>query len=73
LAACYGQMGRFEEAKTEGNRFMQLHPWDLERRDPPDPEYPHLPRALTGFVKSYKDPEDFLHWIDGWRKADMPA
>lgn len=73
IAAAYAQVGRIEEARVEAQRFMDLHPWEHERRTLPDPDFPNVPRALIWFVREYKKPEDFQHWIDGWRKAGLPV
>jgi TolB-like protein/Tfp pilus assembly protein PilF len=73
MAAAYGQLGRLEEARGEARKFMNLHPWEHERKTPPDVEFPNVPRALIGYVREYKKSDDFQHWIDGWRKAGLPV
>jgi TolB-like protein/Tfp pilus assembly protein PilF len=73
LAACYAQTGRLEIARSEASQFLEQHPADRETQRAPDPEFPKMSRALIGYVRLYENPNDFLHWIEGWRKAGLPV
>jgi len=57
LAACYGHLGRNEEARTLWQEALRISPgYSLE----------HRRRVLP-----YKDPADFEHVVDGLRKAGL--
>jgi adenylate cyclase len=57
LAACYGHLGRIEEARTLWQQALRINPgYSLE----------HRRRVLP-----YKDPADFEHVVDGLRKAGL--
>lgn len=57
LAACYGQLGRFDEAREVWKEVFRVNPdYSLEHR-----------RA----VLPYKNPADFEHVVDGLRKAGL--
>jgi tetratricopeptide (TPR) repeat protein len=57
LAAAYGQMGQFEEAREAWREAMRVNPgYSLEHRRK---------------VLPYKNPEDFEKVIDGLRKAGL--
>lgn len=57
LAACYGQLGRFDEAREVWEEVFRVNPdYSLEHR-----------RA----VLPYKNPADFEHVVDGLRKAGL--
>jgi len=59
LAACYGHLGRAEEAQALWREVMRINPeYSLE----------HRRRVLP-----YKDPADFERIVDGLRKAGLPA
>ena len=59
LAACYGHLGRMEEAQAQWREVMRINPdYSLE----------HRRRVLP-----YKDPADFERIADGLRKAGLPA
>jgi adenylate cyclase len=58
LAAAYGQMGHFEEAREAWREALRVNPtYSLEHRRK---------------VLPYKNPEDFEKLIDGLRKAGLP-
>src|SRR5262249_17479610 len=58
LAACYGHLGRAEEAQTLWQEVLRINPdYSLE----------HRRRVLP-----YKDPADFERVVDGLRKAGLP-
>ena len=58
LAACYGHLGRAEEARTSWHEALRINPgYSLE----------HRRRVLP-----YKDPTEFEHVLDGLRKAGLP-
>ena len=57
LAACYGQMGRLEEARAEWREALRVNPdYSLEHRRK---------------VLPYKNPADFESVVDGLRKAGL--
>ncbi len=58
LAACYGQLGRIEEARTE---------WARALRDNPNYSLEHRQRVLP-----YDDTSYLEHFLDGLRKAGLP-
>jgi tetratricopeptide (TPR) repeat protein len=59
LAACYGHLGRVEEAQAQWQELMRINPgYSVEHR-----------RRLL----HYKDPADFQRFVDGLRKAGLPA
>jgi adenylate cyclase len=59
LAACYGHLGRVEEAQAQWREVMRINPdYSLE----------HRRRVLP-----YKEPADFERIADGLRKAGLPA
>jgi adenylate cyclase len=58
LAAAYGQMGQFEEAREAWREALRVNPaYSLEHRRK---------------VLPYKNPEDFEKIVDGLRKAGLP-
>ena len=58
LAACYGHLGRIDEAKAEWAEVSRINPeFSLEQRRK---------------VLPYKDPADFEKIVDGLRKAGLP-
>jgi adenylate cyclase len=58
LAAAYGQMGQFEEAREAWREALRVNPaYSLE----------HSRKVLP-----YKNPEDFERVIEGLRKAGLP-
>ena len=57
LAACYGHLGRSEEAQAEWREALRINPgYSLEHRRK---------------VLPYKNPEDFERMVDGLRKANI--
>jgi adenylate cyclase len=58
LAACYGHLGRIEEARTAWAELLKVNPnFSLEQR---------------ARVLPYKDPRDFQRIADGLAKAGLP-
>jgi tetratricopeptide (TPR) repeat protein len=58
LAAAYGQMGQFEEAREAWREALRVNPtYSLEHRRK---------------VLPYKNPEDFERVLEGLRKAGLP-
>jgi len=58
LAACYGQLGRIEEARAEFAAIRKLDP--------------DLTIASVTSKTAYKYPADLEHYLDGLRKAGLP-
>jgi adenylate cyclase len=58
LAACYGHLGRLEEARAMWAELMQVNP--------------HFSLAQRERVLPYKDPRDFQRIADGLAKAGLP-
>jgi adenylate cyclase len=57
LAACYGEMGRIDEARAEWREALRVNPdYSLEHRRK---------------VLPYKDPDDFERLVRGLRKAGL--
>ena len=57
LAACYGYLGRFDEARVEWREMLRINPeYSLEYRRK---------------VLPYKNPADFESVVDGLRKAGL--
>ena len=69
LAACYGQMGRISDARTEAELFVKARQRELEERGEP------LPRATLDLAlvraDRYRNPSDREHFLDGLRKAGL--
>ena len=58
LAACYGHLGRIEEARAAWAELLKVNPnFSLEQR---------------ARVLPYKDPRDFQRIADGLAKAGLP-
>jgi adenylate cyclase len=58
LAACYGQLGRVEEARQAWGEALRVNPaYSLDQRRK---------------VLPYKNPEDFEKLVEGLRKAGLP-
>jgi adenylate cyclase len=58
LAACYGQLGRVDEAREAWREALRVNPaYSLEHRRK---------------VLPYKKPEDFERLVEGLRKAGLP-
>ena len=59
LASCYGQLGRFEEARAAWAEVLRIAPnFSIERRR---------------HILPFKNPDDFELRIEGMRKAGLPA
>ncbi len=58
LAACYGQLGRIEDALAESEAIRRLDP--------------HFTLASVMSKTAYKDRADLEHYLDGLRKAGLP-
>jgi adenylate cyclase len=58
LAACYGHMGRLDEARAAWTGLLEVNP-----------DFSLTQRAR---VLPYKDPADFLRIVDGLAKAGLP-
>ena len=58
LAACYGQLGRAEEARAALAEMQRLQPRNAERQ--------------WEIANPYADPAHRAHFIDGLRKAGLP-
>ena len=58
LAACYGQLGRIEDALAESEAIRRLDP--------------HSTLASVMSTTAYKDRADLEHYLDGLRKAGLP-
>jgi adenylate cyclase len=59
LAACYGQLGRHEDARLALDELRRLVPKDSERH--------------WDLTHPYVDPADRAHLVDGLRKAGWDA
>jgi adenylate cyclase len=58
LAACYGHLGRIDEARAAWAELMKVNPaFSLAQRE----------RVLP-----YKEPRDFQRIVDGLAKAGLP-
>jgi adenylate cyclase len=58
LAACYGHLGRIEEARAAWAELLKVNPnFSLEQR---------------ARVLPYKDPRDFARIVEGLAKAGLP-
>ena len=58
LAACYGHLGRTEEARAAWAALLEVNP-----------DFSLTQRAA---VLPYKDPADFQRIVDGLAKAGLP-
>ena len=59
LASCYGQLGRFEEARAAWAEVLRISPnFSIERRR---------------HILPFKNPDDFERRVEGMRKAGLPA
>ena len=59
IASCYGQLGRFEEARAAWAEVLRIAPnFSIERRR---------------HVLPFKNPDDFERRIEGMRKAGLPV
>lgn len=69
LAACYAQMGRLGEARSEAGAFVRERSRELnENGDALPANTLDLARARAG---RYRDPADREHFLDGLRKAGL--
>jgi len=59
LAACYGHLGRAEDARVEWEEAIRINPdYSIEKRRK---------------ILPYKNPADFEHVIEGLRRAGISA
>ena len=59
LASCYGQLGRFEEARAAWAEVLRIAPnFSIERRR---------------HILPFKNPDDFERRVEGMRKAGLPV
>jgi adenylate cyclase len=73
LAAAYAKLGRTNDARAEIVRLQPWPaPWDIQDAEK-DVEFPNVPKALIAYLRCYRDPETFLDWIDGFRRAGLPV
>jgi TolB-like protein/Tfp pilus assembly protein PilF len=70
LAACLGQLGRFEEARKEATMFINIREKELKERGEPVPAGA-LDLALER-ADRYRNQADRDHFLDGLRKAGFP-
>jgi adenylate cyclase len=69
LAACYAQMGRLEEARSESDAFVrERHRGLSENGEAPPANDLDLARARAD---RYRNPIDREHFLDGLRKAGL--
>jgi tetratricopeptide (TPR) repeat protein len=69
LAACYAQMGRLDEARSESDAFVSERQRELKDRDEAPPRS-RLDLALAR-ADRYRNPLDREHFLDGLRKAGL--
>ena len=70
LAACLGQLGRFEEAQQEATMFINIREKELKERGESVPASA-LDLALER-ADRYRNQDDRDHFLDGLRKAGFP-
>lgn len=58
LAAALAKLGRIEEAREVGRRFMRC--------------YPEFSAGSWSRTQSFRDPKDLQHFVEGYRKAGLP-
>jgi TolB-like protein/class 3 adenylate cyclase len=69
LAACYAQMGRLDEARSEADAFVSERQRELKERGEAPPRS-CLALALAR-ADRYRNPLDREHFLDGLRKAGL--
>jgi TolB-like protein len=69
LAACYAQMGRRDDARSELDAFVSERERELNQRGEALPQS-RLDLALSR-ADRYRDPMDREHFLDGLRKAGL--
>ena len=69
LAACYAQIGRLDEARSELDAFISEREHELKERGEMPPRS-RLELALSR-ADRYRNPLDREHFLDGLRKAGL--
>ena len=69
LAACYAQMARFDEARSESDAFISKRLRELKERGETPPRS-HLELALAR-ADRYRNSSEREHFLDGLRKAGL--
>jgi adenylate cyclase len=69
LAACYAQIGRLDEARSELEMFISERERELKERGETPPRN-RLELALSR-AERYRNPSDREHFLDGLRKAGL--
>src|SRR5262249_10839534 len=69
LAACYAQIGRLSEARSEAQAFVRERSRELSENGDA------LPANTLGLARAradrYRNPDDREHFLDGLRKAGL--
>ena len=70
IAACYAQLGRDAQAQVAAGEVRELAP-----SDPSVPEEHDIERwrAYWSRINKFENPDDFERFLDGLRKAGLPA
>jgi TolB-like protein/DNA-binding SARP family transcriptional activator len=70
IAACYAQLGRDAQAQVAAGEVRELAP-----SDPSVPEEHDIERwrAYWSRISKFENPDDFERFLDGLRKAGLPA
>ncbi len=70
IAACYAQLGRDAQARAVGAEVRKLAPGDPSVPNEDDIE---RWRAYWSRLLQFEDPNDWARFLDGLRKAGLPA